>query len=91
MIRDAPDSGIQRHQLYRTLGVNFTLCPPPEDIRRAVLNEVWMVITKLENPTDYINAADVWIEYPVKYFGPREVINDLSEEKRDVAWLCDCL
>lgn len=40
MIRDAPETGIARHQLYRTLGVNFTLCPVPEEIRRSVLNEV---------------------------------------------------
>lgn len=30
-------------------------------------------MTKLEDPKDYIMAADIWVEYPVKYFAAREV------------------
>jgi hypothetical protein len=28
---------------------------------------------KLEDPSDYINCAEIWIEYPCRFFGRREV------------------
>ena len=113
LIRDASDGGVERHQLYRTLGVNVVMCAPPEDARRGILNEVrqgslqllayassrshpaeelwppsqvWNVITKLEDPKDYIMAADIWVEYPVKYFAAREVrVLDSSHNRRAAA------
>lgn len=40
LIRDTSDAGVEPHQLYRTLGVNAVFCPPPEEARRSILNEV---------------------------------------------------
>jgi hypothetical protein len=40
---------------------------------KSRVSQVWGVVTKLEDPKDYIMAADIWVEYPVKYFAAREV------------------
>ncbi|EDQ85942.1 uncharacterized protein MONBRDRAFT_11317 [Monosiga brevicollis MX1] len=72
-IQASPTTGLKHHHLYRSLGVSLTFCPPEENIRRAILNQVWESIRSLEDPADYMACAEVWIEYPVKYFGTREV------------------
>ncbi|XP_077979506.1 VPS35 endosomal protein-sorting factor-like [Glandiceps talaboti] len=73
MIKECEESGFPKHNLYRSLGVNLVLANPPEDQRRTVLNEVWKVVMKLKNPTDYISCAEIWIEYPCKHFSKREI------------------
>ena len=35
--------------------------------------QVWTVVAKYKDVSQYISCADAWIEYPVKYFGIREV------------------
>ena len=37
------------------------------------LPQAWKNITALEDRDEYISCAVVWIEYPAKYFGRREV------------------
>jgi hypothetical protein len=34
---------------------------------QALLNDVWKVVAKFEDPKDYIAVAEVWIEYPLKH------------------------
>ncbi|KAL0617657.1 VPS35 endosomal protein sorting factor-like [Plecturocebus cupreus] len=57
-----------KHLLFRSLGLNLALADPPESDRLQILNEAWKVITKLKNPQDYINCAEVWVEYTCKHF-----------------------
>lgn len=68
LIRDASDDGLPKHHLYRTLGMNVTFAAPPKDQRLPVLNDVWKVVMKLENPADYVACSEVWIESVLQTF-----------------------
>lgn len=71
MIKECDESGFPKHLLFRSLGLNLALADPPESDRLQILNEAWKVITKLKNPQDYINCAEVWVEYTCKHFTKR--------------------
>lgn len=73
LIRMAEESGLPKHHLFRTLGMNITLYAPAVDQQLSILNDVWKVVMKLKDPGEYIACAEVWIEYPAKHFGKREV------------------
>lgn len=73
LIREADDESFPKYKLYSTLGVNLVMCSPPKEQQLPILNEVWKVVTKLENPEEYIFVAEVYIEYPLKYFTSKEV------------------
>lgn len=73
LIRECDDSGYPRHQLYRTLGANLVLGKPPHDQVLPILNDVWKVVTKLDSVVDYMNVAEVWVEYPLKHLSGKEV------------------
>ncbi|XP_043568104.1 VPS35 endosomal protein-sorting factor-like isoform X2 [Chiloscyllium plagiosum] len=79
MIKDCEESGFPKHLLFQSLGLNLALADPPENDRLQILNEAWKVITKLKNPQDYVNCAEVWIEYTCKHFSKREVNTVLSD------------
>eukprot|EP00043_Microstomoeca_roanoka_P016135 m.163872 g.163872 ORF g.163872 m.163872 type:complete len:929 (+) comp16396_c7_seq1:53-2839(+) len=79
LIKEASDTGLPKYQLFQTLGFNVSMSPPPEDDRKTILNEVWSVVTKLERPEEYVACAEAWIEYPVKYFSPRQVNTMLAD------------
>ncbi|XP_046855573.1 VPS35 endosomal protein-sorting factor-like isoform X2 [Xenia sp. Carnegie-2017] len=73
IISECEDAGFPKYQLYRSLGLNVILEKPPEAHRLQLLNEVWKVVTKLNSPEEYISCAEIWVEYPIKYFGKREI------------------
>ncbi|XP_063286402.1 VPS35 endosomal protein-sorting factor-like [Pelobates fuscus] len=79
MIKECDESGFPKHLLFRSLGLNVALADPPENDRLQILNEAWKVITKLRNPQDYINCAEVWVEYTCRHFTKREVNTILSD------------
>ncbi|XP_044771574.1 VPS35 endosomal protein-sorting factor-like isoform X5 [Neomonachus schauinslandi] len=79
MIKECDESGFPKHLLFRSLGLNLALADPPEGDRLQILNEAWKVITKLKNPQDYINCAEVWVEYTCKHFTKREVNTVLAD------------
>ncbi|XP_078097064.1 VPS35 endosomal protein-sorting factor-like isoform X2 [Mustelus asterias] len=79
MIKDCEESGFPKHLLFQSLGLNLILSDPPENDRLQILNEAWKVITKLKNPQDYVNCAEVWIEYTCRHFTKREVNTVLSD------------
>ncbi|KAM5227979.1 VPS35 endosomal protein-sorting factor-like isoform 4-T4 [Ctenodactylus gundi] len=79
MIKECDESGFPKHLLFRSLGLNLALADPPENDRLQILNEAWKVITKLKNPQDYINCAEVWVEYTCKHFTKREVNTVLAD------------
>ncbi|XP_072416314.1 VPS35 endosomal protein-sorting factor-like [Chiloscyllium punctatum] len=79
MIKDCEESGFPKHLLFQSLGLNLALADPPENDKLQILNEAWKVITKLKNPQDYVNCAEVWIEYTCKHFSKREVNTVLSD------------
>ncbi|XP_042336793.1 VPS35 endosomal protein-sorting factor-like isoform X2 [Sceloporus undulatus] len=79
MIKECDESGFPKHLLFRSLGRNLALADPPEGDRLQILNEAWKVITKLKIPQDYINCAEVWVEYTCKHFTKREVNTVLAD------------
>ncbi|OXB58794.1 hypothetical protein ASZ78_015992 [Callipepla squamata] len=79
MIKECDESGFPKHLLFRSLGLNLALADPPENDHLQILNEAWKVITKLKNPQDYINCAEVWVEYTCKHFTKREVNTVLAD------------
>uniref|UniRef100_A0A670K056 VPS35 endosomal protein-sorting factor-like n=1 Tax=Podarcis muralis TaxID=64176 RepID=A0A670K056_PODMU len=68
MIKECDESGFPKHLLFRSLGRNLALADPPEGDRLQILNEAWKVITKLKSPQDYINCAEIWVEYTCRHF-----------------------
>ncbi|KAK7833336.1 hypothetical protein U0070_017335 [Myodes glareolus] len=68
MIKECNESGFPKHLLFHSLGLNLALADPPENDRLQILNEAWKVITKLKNPQDYINCAEVWVDYTCRHF-----------------------
>ncbi|XP_054431453.1 VPS35 endosomal protein-sorting factor-like isoform X2 [Pteronotus mesoamericanus] len=79
MIKECSEAGFPKHLLFCSLGLNLALADPPEGDRLQILNEAWKVITKLKNPQDYINCAEVWAEYTCKHFTKREVNTVLAD------------
>lgn len=73
MIQASAEEGLPKHFLYRSLGMNVSFAAPPEEDRKQILNDVWRIVMALEDPGEYIACAEVWIEYPVKNFGKKEV------------------
>ena len=68
LISTCNDNGFPQYLLYRTLGLCLTLSDPPTEQRSQILNDIWKVVTKLENPDEYINCAEVWITFVVRHF-----------------------
>uniref|UniRef100_A0A2K6MUF6 VPS35 endosomal protein-sorting factor-like n=1 Tax=Rhinopithecus bieti TaxID=61621 RepID=A0A2K6MUF6_RHIBE len=80
MIKECDESGFPKvASPFRSLGLNLALADPPESDRLQILNEAWKVITKLKNSQDYINCAEVWVEYTCKHFTKREVNTVLAD------------
>ncbi|XP_022800281.1 UPF0505 protein C16orf62-like [Stylophora pistillata] len=73
LIRNCEEAGFPKHHLYKSLGMNLSLCDPPEAQRLQILSEVWKVVMKMKHPPDYIACAEAWIEYVCKNFTKREV------------------
>eukprot|EP00656_Telonema_subtile_P019666 TRINITY_DN2088_c0_g1_i4.p1 TRINITY_DN2088_c0_g1~~TRINITY_DN2088_c0_g1_i4.p1 ORF type:complete len:956 (+),score=238.49 TRINITY_DN2088_c0_g1_i4:68-2935(+) len=60
------------HCVFRALGAALAAHPPPQDKALPILNEVWKVVTKIEDPTMYMEVAEVFIEFILKCFSQRE-------------------
>lgn len=84
LIRDADTSSFPQYQLYRTLGINLALGAPPLGQELAILNDIWKVVTKLENVSNYMITAEVFVEYCLKHCTPRDVNTMLADIFRHV-------
>lgn len=78
MIGKCSDDGVPLYLLLRTLGLCVTICPPPSDQRRIILNIVWKYISQLENPGEYIACIEAWVPYIVQYFTVSILCNNCS-------------
>ncbi|XP_054717134.1 VPS35 endosomal protein-sorting factor-like [Uloborus diversus] len=79
IMKECDDSGFPKPLLFRQLGLCLIVADPPENERLQILNEVWKVVTKLKNASDYMSCAEIWIEYAVKHFSKREVNTFLGD------------
>ncbi|XP_043958673.1 VPS35 endosomal protein-sorting factor-like isoform X2 [Gambusia affinis] len=79
MIKDCDESGFPKHLLYGSLGRSLACADPPESERLTILNEAWKVITRVRNPQDYMNCAEIWVEFTCRHFTKREVNTVLAD------------
>lgn len=82
MIAECSDGGVPLYVLLRTLGLCITLCPPPADQRKEILNLVWGYISSFTKPNEYVACAEAWVPFVVQYFTSRElnyVLGDIIE------------
>ncbi|XP_038125096.1 VPS35 endosomal protein-sorting factor-like isoform X2 [Cyprinodon tularosa] len=79
MIKDCDESGFPKHLLYGSLGRSLGCADPPESERLTILNEAWKVITKVRNAEDYMNCAEIWVEFTCRHFTKREVNTVLAD------------
>ncbi|KAI4892357.1 hypothetical protein NFI96_017422, partial [Prochilodus magdalenae] len=79
MIKDCDEAGFPKHLLFGSLGRSLACADPPESERLPILNEAWKVITKVRSPQDYINCAEIWVEFTCRHFTKREVNTVLAD------------
>ncbi|XP_067285819.1 VPS35 endosomal protein-sorting factor-like [Pseudorasbora parva] len=79
MIKDCDEAGFPKHLLFASLGRSLSCADPPESERLSILNEAWKVITKVRSPKDYINCAEIWVEFTCRHFTKREVNTVLAD------------
>lgn len=74
LIKEADEnSKIKKSALYLTLGLALIESPPPKAQRLPILNDVWKVVTKIEDPEEYIEIAVVFVQYMLINFSEKEV------------------
>ncbi|XP_077407451.1 VPS35 endosomal protein-sorting factor-like isoform X3 [Vanacampus margaritifer] len=79
MIKDCDEAGFPKHLLFGSLGRCLACADPPESERLTILNEAWKVITKVRSPLDYVNCAEIWVEFTCRNFTKREVNTVLAD------------
>ncbi|XP_030629505.1 VPS35 endosomal protein-sorting factor-like [Chanos chanos] len=79
MIKDCDEAGFPKHLLFGSLGRSLACADPPENEKLPILNEAWKVITKVRSPQDYINCAEIWVEFTCRHFTKREVNTVLAD------------
>ncbi|XP_031153773.1 VPS35 endosomal protein sorting factor-like isoform X1 [Sander lucioperca] len=79
MIKDCDEAGFPKHLLFGSLGRSVACADPPESERLTILNEAWKVVTKVRSPQDYINCAEIWVEFTCRHFSKREVNTVLAD------------
>lgn len=74
LIKESEDNtAVPKSKLYLSLGRALVEIPPPKAQRLPILNDVWKVVTKIQNPDDYIEIAEVFVQYLLANFTEREV------------------
>ena len=68
----------------------FIDCPPPQDQRLPLLNEVWKVVTKEEDLSVYSECAATFVELLLKHYSDREVQIILKDLVRHLNAGIDC-
>lgn len=61
-------------ELYRALGQQLLITPPPEEQRLQVLNDVWKAVSKIESLSAFVRCAEAWMEVIMKHYSEREVL-----------------
>ncbi|KAF1374178.1 hypothetical protein PFLUV_G00246850 [Perca fluviatilis] len=79
MIKDCDEAGFPKHLLFGSLGRSVACADPPESERLTILNEAWKVVTKVRSPQDYVNCAEIWVEFTCRHFSKREVNTVLAD------------
>ncbi|XP_050296954.1 VPS35 endosomal protein-sorting factor-like isoform X1 [Anthonomus grandis grandis] len=79
MIAQCTDDGIPLHSLLRTLGLCISICSPPAEDRKQILNGMWTNVAPMKDPAEYIGCIEAWIPYIVQHFSTKELNTILSD------------
>lgn len=73
-IKSSDPSTFERHELFRTLGLNLVLHPAGTFSKDAVslFSAIWREIDQIEDATKYASVAEVYIEFPLKHINVRD-------------------
>ncbi|CAM6113201.1 unnamed protein product [Calypogeia fissa] len=63
MVRSSADLSMPQYMNYRLLGLKLCECSPPREFRLTVLNDIWRVVLRYTDLTEYLSVADVFVEY----------------------------
>ncbi|KAL2620467.1 hypothetical protein R1flu_000672 [Riccia fluitans] len=63
IVKSSADLSMPQYMNYRLLGLKLCECSPPREFRFAVLNDIWRVVMKYSNLSEYLSVADVFVEY----------------------------
>lgn len=63
----------QQHKALQSLGEKFAQYPPKISDQLQLLNTIWVKVAEVESLKDYMNLAEVYIEYVSKVFSQKEV------------------
>ncbi|CAK9870815.1 unnamed protein product [Sphagnum jensenii] len=79
MIKSSYDISLPQHLNYRLLGAIICECNPPQEMRLAVLNDVWKVVMKYGDLVEYLAVADVFLDYILQNCSEVEMITMLGD------------
>jgi hypothetical protein len=79
LIKESGESKTTHTKVFQALAEKFLDCPPPEDQRLPLLNEVWKVVSKEENLVDYCQCTASFLDLLLKYYSQREVMIILKD------------
>jgi hypothetical protein len=63
MVRSSADLSMSQSSNYRLLGSKLCECSPPREFRLTILNDVWRVVMKYTDLSEYLSVADIFVEY----------------------------
>eukprot|EP00771_Trimastix_marina_P000770 gnl/Trimastix_PCT/1801.p1 GENE.gnl/Trimastix_PCT/1801~~gnl/Trimastix_PCT/1801.p1 ORF type:complete len:950 (+),score=380.64 gnl/Trimastix_PCT/1801:47-2896(+) len=81
----APEGEFPDHRLFAALGKKLAQTAPRKADVLPILNDVWRVVTKMQDPRKYIEVVQHFIAYPVKYCSDRETNIMLGDVVRHVS------
>ena len=67
LIKSADDRGLGRDRLWSTLGASLIMSPPPTEAIPQLWQQVWTEVQKEADLVTFVNLAEIWIDFPVKY------------------------
>ena len=74
-----PSQEAHQAQLVRALGLALLEEQPSPSLHRPLLREMWKTLMRMKDLPNYMEAAEIWLEFACRHFGPREV-NTLLED-----------
>lgn len=68
IISNSATEGVTKAQLFRSLGLCLSQCPPPVDQRTSVLTGSWKTITTFTHVAEFIACVEPWAQYTAMNF-----------------------
>lgn len=72
LINESGAKAPQKAAMFRLLGERLIEREPAED-KLKLLNEAWKFIMRLQEPKNYMECAEIWLEYCCRYFTAHEI------------------